>query len=405
MQWSCRVGTPDGRVLEEILPGTSEAAVRAELERRGLHVFEVRPRGLGRALSVRGLARRGGKISSEKFLLFNQELAALLGAGLPLLQVLDLMLARIKEPTFKAALADVRQRVESGSELSAAFAAQGDLFPRLYPSSLMAGERTGDLEVVIRRFVRYLRLVIEARKRVVSALVYPAALIFLSFTMILVMALYVIPKFSLFYRDLEAELPALTRATLAISSGLRETWWLVAVAGFVGWLLARAWLRSPAGIEAIDGLKLRLPLLGQVFERFALTEFCRSLGTLLEGGLPLVPALEVAVSSVGNAWVRRRLAPVIAKVREGTALFAALESSGVVEDLAVDMVRVGEATGALSTMLGSVADFLDQEVEVRLQRLLALVEPALLVFMGIIIALLLVSVYLPMFSVFQAIQG
>src|SRR5690606_6074238 len=152
------------------------------------------------------------------------------------------------------------------------------------------------------------------------------------------------------------------------------------------------------------GLKLRLPLLGQVFERFALTEFCRSLGTLLEGGLPLVPALEVSVSSVGNAWVRRRLAPVIGKVREGTALFAALESSGVVEDLAVDMVRVGEATGALSTMLGSVADFLDQEVEVRLQRLLALVEPALLVFMGIIIALLLVSVYLPMFSVFQAVQ-
>lgn len=405
MQWSCRIGTPDGRVIEEVLPGTDEAAVRAELERRGLHVFEVRPRGLGRALSFRGFARRGGKISSEKFLLFNQELAALLGAGLPLLQVLDLMLARIKEPTFKAALSDVRQRVESGSELSAAFAAQGDLFPRLYPSSLMAGERTGDLEVVIRRFVRYLRLVIEARKRVVSALVYPAALIFLSFAMIMVMALYVIPKFSLFYRDLEAELPALTRVTLSISSGLRETWWLVVLAGFMSWLLARAWLRSPAGIEAVDGLKLRLPLLGQVFERFALTEFCRSLGTLLEGGLPLVPALEVAVSSVGNAWVRRRLAPVIGKVREGTALFAALESSGVVEDLAVDMVRVGEATGALSTMLGSVADFLDQEVEVRLQRLLALVEPALLVFMGIIIALLLVSVYLPMFSVFQAIQG
>lgn len=404
MQFVCRVGTPDGRVTEEVLPGADEGAVRSELERRGFHVFEIRARGVGRALALPGLRRRRGKVSTERFLLFNQELAALLGAGLPLLQVLDLMLERVKEPTFRAALADVRQRVESGIELSAAFAAQGDLFPRLYPSSLMAGERTGDLEVVIRRFVRYLKLVLDARKRMVSALVYPAVLILLSAGMITIMALFVIPKFATFYGDLEAELPMLTQITLGFSTALRDSWWLVLGGGFAAWIAARTWLGSTAGIEAIDRWKMRIPLVGEVFQRFALTEFCRSLATLLEGGLPLVPALEVAVSSVGNAWVRRRLEPAIGKVREGSALFAALESSGVVEELAIDMVRVGEATGALSAMLSSVADFLDQEVEVRLQRLLALVEPALLVFMGIIIALLLVSVYLPMFSVFQAVQ-
>lgn len=405
MQFICRVGTSDGRVMEELLHGADQHAVRAELEKRGLHVFEIRPRGVARALSLPGLKWRRRRVSTQRFLLFNQELAALLGAGLPLLQVLDIMLDRIKEPVFRGALSDVRQRVESGTELSAAFAAQGDLFPRLYPSSLMAGERTGDLEVVIRRFIRYLKLVLDARRRVISALVYPAVLVVLSLVMILVMTVVVIPKFSLFYKDLNAELPLLTRITLGTSTAIRDSWWIIALVLLATWMGARAWLRSPQGIEAVDRVKLRLPLLGEVFSRFALTEFCRSLGTLLEGGLPLVPALEVAVASVGNAWVRRELEPVIGRVREGTALFVALESSGVVEDIAIDMVRVGEATGALSTMLGSVADFLDQEVEVRVQRLLAVVEPAMLVFMGVIIALLLVSVYLPMFSVFQAIQG
>lgn len=405
MQFACRLGTPDGRVIEEIHPGAEASAVKLELERRGFHVFDIRPTGVGRALSLPGLWRRKKRVSNQRFLLFNQELAALLGAGLPLLQVLDLMLERVREPAFRAALGDVRQRVESGTELSAAFAAQGDLFPRLYPSSLMAGERTGDLEVVIRRFVRYLKLVIEARKRVVTALVYPAVLVFLSLAMVLVMTIFVIPKFSVFYADLGADLPALTRVTLAISTAMRDSWWMVLGALVITWLLARSWLRSPTGIAAVDRWKLKLPLIGEVFQRFALTEFARSLATLLDGGLPLVPALEVAVASVGNAWVRHRLEPAIGRVREGTALFTALEKSGVVEDLAIDMVRVGEATGALATMLGNVADFLDQEVEVRLQRLLTLVEPAMLVFMGIIIALLLVSVYLPMFSVFQTIQG
>ncbi|HXU34402.1 MAG TPA: type II secretion system F family protein [Thermoanaerobaculia bacterium] len=407
MQFVCRVGTPDGRVVEEMVVASDEAALRAELTKRGLHLFEARRRGLPASAGTRGIGARLGrrkKIATQEFLVWNQELAALLKAGLPLLQALDLMLERMKNPTFREVLGDIRDRVKSGEELSDAFAIHGELFPRLYPSALKAGERSGELEQVIRRFVRYLKLVLDARKRVISALVYPVVLICLSIAMIAVMAIYVVPKFEVFFADMEVELPLITQITLGISHFLNErtlflwnwAWIALGLAAFV--ISMRKYAQTPAGRIRVDGWRLRIPMLGAVFHRFALSEFCRSLSTLLTGGIPLVPALEIATASVSNAAVRAKIEPRIQMVREGRPFHAALEESGVFTDMSIDMVKVGEATGALDEMLSSVSDFLDEQVEVRMQRLLSLVEPMMLVFMGIIIGLLLVSIYLPMFS-------
>jgi type IV pilus assembly protein PilC len=402
LQFVCRVGTPEGAVVEQLHFGTDEQSLRAELQRRGLHVFELRPkRVLGLSLAPR---RRRGRIPSQRFLVFNQELAALLAAGLPLLQTLELMLERMRDPLFREVLVDVRERVASGEELSAAFEAHADLFPRLYPSSLKAGERSGDLEKVIRRFVRYLQLMLEARKRVISALVYPAVLVCLSAAMIAVMTVYVVPKFAVFYADLDAKLPALTRFTLGVGSLIRENWLFLLLLLAGGLWGLRRWGETPQGRVAIDRLKLRLPLLGPVFHRFGASEFTRSLATLLDGGLPLVPSLEIATGAVGNAWLRERLQPTMQRVREGKALHAALEQTAAIDELAIDMVKVGETTGALGTMLNSVSDFFDQDVEIRMARLLTLVEPLMLVFMGVIVALLLISVYLPMFSVLSQVR-
>ncbi|HXT19384.1 MAG TPA: type II secretion system F family protein [Thermoanaerobaculia bacterium] len=401
MQFLCRLGTPEGAVIEEVHHGSDADGVRQDLQRKGFHVFEVKPRlSLAMALPRRG--RR--KLPIQQFLVFNQELAALLAAGLPLLQCLELMLERLKDPVFRQVLGDVRERVASGQELSAAFEAHGELFPRLYPSSLKAGERSGDLEKVIRRFVRYLQLLLEAQKRVVSALVYPAVLVCLSVAMIVIMTVFVVPKFAGLYADLEAELPLITRITLAIGQFVRGNWIVIVAAIVVGSWLLRRWSQTPKGRVALDHLRLKLPVLGPVFHRFGIAELTRSLATLLDGGLPLVPSLEIATGAVGNAWLREQLAPTVQRVREGKALHAALEQTGVMEDLAIDMVKVGETTGALGTMLTSVSDFLDQEVEIRMQRLLSLVEPLMLVFMGIIVALLLISVYLPMFSVLGQVK-
>lgn len=397
MQFQCRYGTPDGRVLTDVLQGPDALAVRRDLERQGFHIFEVKPRSVLLQFDLPFLGKKQRKLPREEFLAFNQELAALLRAGLPLLQSLDLMLERMENEVLREVLTEVRDDVKTGSELSDAFA-KFDLFPPLYASTLKAGERSGELEQVIRRFIRYLRLVIDARKRVVSALVYPAVLIGLSAVMLVVMAVYVVPMFSQFYRDLDAELPMITRITLGISVWLREygMWSLIGL--FVVYLASRGWLRSPAGRTMVDRLKLRLPLLGLIFRDFSLSELCRSLATLIAGGIPLVSALETATRAVSNAHISQKVMPAIDEVRQGSSFNEALEKTGVFTPMAIDMVKVGEATGALDEMLTSVSDYFDEKVETRVQRLLSLVEPIMLIVMGILIGLLLVSIYLPMFG-------
>jgi len=400
MQFICRVGTPDGRVLEELITASDETALRSDLGKRGYHLFEAKRQGMAPKMGLPALLRGGrrGRIPVQDFLVFNQELAALLKAGLPLLQAIDLMLERLRNPTFRAVLTEVRDQIKSGTDLSEAFAQHGDLFPRLYPSSLKAGEKSGELEAVIRRFVRYMKLVLDARRRVISALTYPAVLVVLSITMIAVMTIYVVPRFMSFFNELDADLPMITQIVLGVSNFMSANWVLMLMMLIGGGLGLRAWGRTDPGRLAIDRLKLRVPVLGPVLHRFALSEFCRSLATLLSGGIPLVPSFEIGIASVGNAFVRSRLEPTVQMVREGRAFHAALEESDIFTEMAIDMVKVGEATGSLDEMLSSVSDFLDEQVETRMQRLLSLVEPLMLVFMGLIIAILLISIYLPMYS-------
>ena len=231
MQFVCRVGTPDGRVREEVIVASDEVALRSELGKLGLHLFEVRRKGLPKGLTATGVAPRRKRIATQEFLIFNQELAALLKAGLPLLQALDLLLERMGNLRFKAVLGDIRDRVKSGADLSEAFAGHAELFPRLYPSTLKAGERSGELEAVIRRFVRYLRLLLDARRRVVSALVYPTVLVCVSIAMVAVMALYVVPKFMGIFQEVGAKLPLITRLVLSSSSFVINNWIALVAAG------------------------------------------------------------------------------------------------------------------------------------------------------------------------------
>ncbi len=413
MQFVCRLGTADGRIVEQVHEAPDLRTVRREVERRGLFVIDIRRRGvqhllgslMGRGLDVRG-ARSRKAVPGHDLLLFNQQLAGLLGAGLPLLQCLELLCERQRNQTFREALDEIRDRVKSGEELSDAFAASGQAFPPIYSSMLKAGEQSGGLERVIRRYIRQLKLVTSSRKRVISALFYPALLICLSLGIVAVMMFFVMPRFEEFYSALDLTLPWITQALLGLSRLLRSpvTLLLLAIAAVTAWSAWRLGQGGRVGI-LVDRLKLRLPILGPILHRFALSEFCRSLATLLHGGLPLAAALDTAASAVTNRFLHRRAVGLGPRVREGAAFHVALDESGVFTDLAIDMVQVGEATGALDEMVNSVSDFLDEDVETRTERLLSLVEPVMLVVMGCTIALLVLSMYLPLFSVLGQVQG
>jgi len=404
LEFVCHVGTAEGRVLRQVRRAPDERSLRAELEREGLQLVAVE-RGLVAAARPAAGGWRRRRVALPELVVFSQELAALLRAGLPLVQSLAMLAERQRDERFKGHLERVVERVRSGGELSQAFAELGDAVPPLFASALRAGERTGDLERVLLRVVRYFKLVLDARKKVYTALVYPSVLLGLSLAMLGVMALYVVPRFRLFYEAMDlAELPLLTRLTLGTATALRDNLPWLALAGLVALPLAARWARSTAGELALARLRLALPALGRVFHGFAVSEFCRSLSTLLAGGLPLVQALDIAVGAVGNAWVRHRLRPLLDRVREGAALHVALAETGVAPAVVLDMVQVGESTGALDALLTHASEFLDEEVETRMQRLLQLIEPLLLVVVGGLVAVLLVSVYLPIFSALSRIQ-
>jgi type IV pilus assembly protein PilC len=387
--------------MERQVSAASMRAAQEEMRRLGLHVFEAR-RG---NVSARDFIPRLGKIiSTEHFLLFNQELLALVRAGLPIIQSFDIMLERQKNLRFREVLRDIKEKLSSGIALSDAFASYGDLFPPIYSTSLRAGERSGDVEGVLRRFLKYQKMIVNLRKRVVGALVYPAVLVLLSGVMIFIMLTYVIPKFAEFFEGFGAELPWFTRLLINFSVGLKQNVLIVLVTAGAGMYLFNRFIKG-SGRLWWDRVKLRIPLVGGVLHRFALLQFTQSLGTLLSGGTPMVPAIEIASQSVTNHLVSTKIAGIVQNVREGEPLWRSLDNTGVISDLAVEMIKVGESTGALTEMLANVSEFYDEEIESRLSRMVSALEPIILVVMGGVIALLLYAFYLPLFQLSSVGQG
>ena len=373
-----------------------------EVERRGGHVFEVRRKGF-RLGGDRAKGR--GRIKMSEFLIFNQELIALLKAGLPVVRSFEILLERQKSPTLRRVLTDVRERVNSGASISEAFAEEGDLFPRLYWTSLKAGEKSGEIESVLRRYLKYQKTVMAMSRKVVSTLVYPAILIVLSIVLIAILMTFVIPRFTEFFADFDAELPLLTVVVLAIANFLQANILIiVAVLGGGGFFASR-WFKTTPGRDLVRRAILKIPVVGGIFRRFAITQFTRSLGTLLGGGTPLVPALENAADAIGNRSSRAASRRSCPKVREGRELWKALEETGIFTDLTIEMIKVGESSGALEEMLASVSEFYDEEIDLLLARVISFVEPAILVIMGGVIVTILLSVYLPMFRLMSAIKS
>jgi type IV pilus assembly protein PilC len=400
MEYVCKVGTPTGEVLEQTFTAPDEAMLRAELEQKGYYLFSMR-----RALGLQGFSLRRPRVPPDLLMLFGQELAALLKAGLPLLQALDVMLERQQHPIFKRSMTTVREKVKSGTGLSEAFRAEGTLYPPILAASVLAGERGGNLEVMLRRFAQYMRLNLSLKKKAVAASVYPAVLLLLMLGLVFILVVQVIPQFQDFYADFDVELPFITRFIMSFSTWVRAHLGWVALGATAAVLGAVYLLRQEGAGEKVDAVMLRVPYLGPMMRMYATSQLSRTLSSLLSGGLPLINAMAVAADSIGNRAMAAAIARATPLIREGKSLTTALESTQMLDHLALEMIKVGEQTGALADMLNAIGDFFDEEMEGRLATVLALVEPILLVVMAVVVAGMLLAFYLPLFEAISAIQS
>jgi len=413
--FTCRVGGADGSINVRTIEAADETAARSEVTRQGGKLFSIKSDGNG---ATKGLLAflspakagskakgRGGTVKISEFLVFNQELVALMHAGLPIVSGFDILIERQENARFKAILLDIREQLVSGVALSDAFLSFGDTFPRLYGTSLKAGERSGEVEQVLRRYLSYQKILGTVKRKVTGALVYPMVLIGLSVGLILILLTYVIPKFQEFFAGFEGKLPALTLAVVGTAAFMKAHFiegTLLAV--FLGYAFSR-WKKTENGQTIWDGFLLKLPIVGTILHQFALSQFTRSLATLVGAGTPLVPALDISSGAIGNQRIARAVMSVVPKVREGAELWKSLENTGQLTSLAVEMIKVGEATGALEEMLTNVSEFYDEAIEGSLQKLINLIEPVILIVMGGIIATILLSVYLPMFGILSNIKA
>jgi len=389
-----------GHVLQQLENGVSEQEIRDRFAQQGFLVYSVKSR---RGLLSMGGGPRKKVLKPDQFVIFNQQFLTLIKAGLPILKSLNILSKRQKNPNFKAMLDNVQDRVKSGALLSEAFEAQGSM-SKIYTTTLLAGERSGNLEEVLGRFIAFQRISVSFRKKLISSLWYPALLISALAVMLTFLMTYVVPQFADLYSSLNAKLPAITIFMLRIGRAIQHYYYIILAVIVALGLLITIWVRSDKGAKSLDAIRYKLPLLGEIWMKYQVAMFSRTLSTLLTGGLPLVPSLETASHSINSFKISTNVEYASRRVREGRALSFSLEETQFFPDLAIEMIEVGESTGALPAMLNSVAEFYEEDVQNSLSTAMQLIEPIILIFMGITVALVLLSLYLPIFSLGAQVQ-
>jgi len=399
MEYVVKYAKPSGEVLETVQIGQTEDEVRHHLQEQGMLPISVKTRGV----SLFNKRDRQKPINPDNFIVFNQQFVSLIKAGLPILRALDLLKAQIKNPILKRHIIDVRDRVHSGAMLSDALKAQM-VFPTVYTASIYAGERSGDLAEVITRYTGYQKTVLAVKKRFLTSLIYPAFLVVLCIVMVTVILTYVIPQFAELYKGLGTELPRPTRILIYISTTLKANLIFILPVLLGSAVALKLWIGTTAGRLWLDRLKLKAPVVGHLWTMFSMAQLSRTIATLLTGGTPLLTTLQVVRDASDNTVISEAIRSAVIDVQDGKPLSDSLEKTGHFPDLAIEMIRVGEQTGSLPDMLIHVADYYDEDVNNRSAALLSVVEPVILIFVAIFVALILISLYLPIFSLGSQMQ-
>ena len=398
-QWVLKYADGRGQIHQQVATAESESELRVRYSQQGFLIYSVKPRAAG---APKLLGRRR-KLNLEKFLIFNQQFVTLVRAGLPILKSLDLLAERLTDPKMAPYIQAVRDEVRNGTLLSEAFRQQ-EVFPRIYVTSVMAGEKSGSLAEVLDRYITYQKLALSVRKKILVSLLYPSVLIFLVLCLIVFLVTFVVPNFAQLYTSMSAQLPAITQVLIAVGTTARNYVLLFFAALVAAIFLFVVWSRRESAKEKLDTVRMHTPILGDIWIKYQVAQFARVLSTLLTGGIPLMQGLETASDSLGTVLLRRTLEKASKMVREGQALSGSLKATGIFPALAIDMIEVGESTGALPVMLTSVAEFYEDDVNTKMTAALSLIEPAIMIFMGIFVAFVLIALYLPIFSLADTIH-
>jgi len=392
-----------GEIHQQVAEAVSEQELRNRYSDQGYLVYSVRPRRGILPASADGFQRRK-KLNLEKFLIFNQQFVTLVRAGLPIHKALDLLAERLTDPKLASHIRSVRDEVKNGALLSEAFRREG-FFPPIYVTSVLAGEKSGSLAEVIDRFIAYQKMALTMRKKLMVSLMYPSVLLALVCCLVVFLVTFVVPNFAQLYSTMSANLPPLTQFLISFGTAAKKYILVFMAALVTAVVLIRLWSRREAAQQTLDSLKLRTPVLGRIWIMHQVGQFARVLSTLLVGGIPLVQALDTASESMGSALLKKSLEKTTRMVKEGQPLSVSVASTGVFPGLAVDMIEVGESTGALPAMLTSVAEFYEEDVSIRMSAVLAMIEPAIMILMGVFVAFVLVALYLPIFSLADSLHG
>ena len=386
-----RLADERGRVQEQTHSAATEEELRARFVQAGYYIYSIKARGM---LASAGKSK---KVKLETFLVFNQQFLTLFRAGLPILGAIELLARRQKVLHFRAQLEDVATRIKNGESISEAFVAQGG-FPIVYTTTLLAGERSGNLEEVLQRYLDFQRVSLTFRKKLVASLIYPAVLVVMVIGLFIFLITFVVPRFAELYEQLGTKLPELTVFLLALGKNAQDYGVYAAAALALLIFLFTRWIKTDAGATLVDRVRIALPLVGPVWLKYQVGLFARTLSTLLTGGLPLVPSLEVAARSIDSKQIGKAVFRSVETVREGKGLSVSFAETKVFPELAVEMIEVGESTGALPQMLNSVAEFFEEDVQTNLTAVMSLIEPLILIVMGCVVVTILIALYLPIFS-------
>jgi type IV pilus assembly protein PilC len=399
--YTCRLAAEDGRLLSRSVLAASIEECRKLFESDGLCVLSV-----GRDWKKLQLGTRafGRKVRPKDFILFNQELMALVKAGYPILRSVETLAARVSDIHLKEILLRVEKDVRSGKSLSEAFLPFEGQFSKIYTASLMAGEKSGNLAGTIGRYIQYAGTIARTKEKIRSALVYPTLLIVFSFILLGILINFILPRFAGFYNDFQSEMPALTTALIAFSMAARRHAVFILLTAGLGALVFLRWVRKEDGRVAFDRLKLKLPYGRTLWRESAASLFSRTLGLLLEAGISLLAAVGIASQAVANQALARDLKGLPDSIKNGQSLTDSLAATAVMPGLALDMVRIGETSANLQGMLADVSDFYDERVRAKIDTLVSLIEPLVIIVMGIIVAGMLLAVYLPIFNIIRVVR-